>query len=361
MDVFSKVRDVLTGNHTCPPEHLAAYQRIGEQVNVTEMDLQDAPSPRVQAILSAARALYIMANAMLGDVGERDQPLHVAKESHEVAESWFAQLPDVLIAARQEAKFPGSASLRLPVQIGRKEETGRRCPLSHLDGMRRAASEVDDWLQPRLTKANESAGAHKDALLLYEAARVKRQSADAIIGRIAHGEHVSAESHEEAEALYWVALQDALMVAQAVADATISVTSTPQSIGFAAQPQDTSDPWRITSKRAIAEIRRDGEWDEADRDLREFWDSHHAMSQEREYERDVQGLLQRGDIVEDGYWFCCPFQSVFRVVRGTVHVAGYTVRQDHVFVWDYGEDGAPAQFISRSSFQKADSRHYCED
>ena len=40
---------------------------------------------------------------------------------------------------------------------------------------------------------------------------------------------------------------------------------------------------------------------------------------------------------------------------------GSSIPSRHVFVWDYGEAGKAGRFVTRSSFDRTGSRHYCAD
>jgi hypothetical protein len=84
---------------------------------------------------------------------------------------------------------------------------------------------------------------------------------------------------------------------------------------------------------------------------------------EREYETTVEQLLEEGLIVEDGYWYCCPFPSVYKVKAATesIDIIGKTIPGGYSFVLEYGDDGAPSRFVSSHKFQTGAERKYCED
>ncbi|WAH37654.1 hypothetical protein [Alicyclobacillus dauci] len=363
MGLFDRIRAAVNGDRTCPPEHLESYKRLANEVYGVEVELADTKSPRSRAYLQAAKCFQVMGEALLRDAfpGSSGADTAVPMVTHEQAEVWYEQIPDLLIAARQEAAFAGSAKLPLPHRIGRRIEAGRACPTSHLAGMRRAADAIETLLEDDLRHARLEGETYKQPILLYEEARTRRQMGDAIVGTIMDGQHVPVVSHEEAEDHYWQALSNYVLIAQGLADPTLLDQRPAVHTQYQRTKLDSNDPWRVTSKIAIQEIREAGEWWQAERDLREHWDLHRITPEEREYEATVEYLVSVGNIVEEGYWFCCPFSSVYRVVRGPVYIIGRTISQGYVFTWDYGDDGAPGRFICESSFERANGREYCDD
>ena len=354
MGIMERIHAAFSGERRCPPEHLAGYRRLGEQVYEIEVELAASDKPRVRAFVMAAKVLQTMADALLQNAYE-DLPVPIV--THEQAEEWYSMLPDLMISARKEAISERSANTPLPVRLGRKIESHRACPVSHLAGMRRAADEVERLLSPQLDNARLDPEKNKNALLMYEEARTRRQIGDAIVGSITRGEHVAEESHEEAEEQYWATLSEYLLVSQGLAyPDCLTHPSVQRQCKL-----DQDDVWRITSDIAKREIRRSGEWWKAERDLAELWGLHRITQTEREYENTVEDLLHEHKVREDGYWACCPFQPVYKVISDPIQVIGHSVPTGHVFVWDYGEDGEPGEFITKASFAPASSRQYCAD
>ncbi|KUO97246.1 hypothetical protein [Ferroacidibacillus organovorans] len=359
MSILNRIRTILAGERYCSDEHLEGYHRIGQDVYVLEMELLDATEPHAKAIARAARCFQVMGDALLQDAREDDQKRSVASITHEQAEVLYGRIPDLMVAARQEAAFAGSARVSLPIRLGKRVESGHTCPLEHFIGLQRAADDLESLLSSKIQLARLEGDKFKESILLAEEARTRRRTGDSTVGRLTEGKKVPADLHEEAEESYWTALSSYLLVAQGLEDP--SVLSHPARVSSVKSKLDSEDRWRITSESAKREIRRSGEWQIAERDLDEFWESHRLTQEEREYEATVENLLRSGDIVENGYWYCCPFQSCYRVVQGPVHVVGHTVKQHHAFVWEYGEDGARSHFIQVESFNRADSRQYCGD
>lgn len=356
MGVFERIHAAFTGERICPPEHLSSYRRIGEQVYELEVELSGSEKPVVQAIVKSAKVLQTIADTLLQDAYD-DRPIPIV--THEQAEEWYGMLPDLMVAARKENLIDGSSDLQLPIRLGKKIESHRTCPIDHLSGMRRAADEVERLMSTSIERAKQQSDRYKDALLLCEEARTRRRIGDAVVGAITNGQHVPAESHEEAEEQYWATLSAYLLVAQGLA---YPECLTKQSVRLNRLSKlDSDDVWRITSDIAKREIRQDGEWWKAERDLAELWALHRITETEREYEITVEDLVHEHKIREDGYWACCPFQPVYKVISSPVLIAGYTVPAGHVFVWNYGEDGEPGEFITKNSFAPASSREYCED
>lgn len=354
MGLLERIHVAFSGERICPPEHLAGYRRLGEQVYEVEVELAASEKPRVRAFVMASKGLQTMADALLKDAYDNQS---VPIVTHEQAEEWYGMLTDLMISARKEAVFEGSAAIQLPVRLGRKIESHRTCPVSHLAGMRRAADELERLLLPQLDDARRDAEKNKNALLMFEEARTRRQVGDAIVGSITRGEHVSSESHEEAEEQYWATLSTYLLITQGLTHPDILAHPSVQRTC----KLDQDDVWRITSAIAKREIRDSGELWKAERDLAELWGLHRFTESERAYENTVDDLTHEHRIREDGYWACCPFQPVYKVITGPVKVAGRTVPTGHVFVWDYGEDGELGEFITKPSFAPASSRQYCAD
>lgn len=360
MSLFERIRSALNGERVCPPEHLASYQRLGQELYGVEVELADSTSEKSRAYLRAAKCFQVMADALLKDAYDLKA---VPAVTHDQADEWYGQITELMIAARQEHAFSNSAKVPLPVHIGRRIEPSGKCPDSHLMGMRRAADNVEALLTPALTRAKIEGEKFKSAILMYEEARTRRQVGDAIVGAIANGQRIASESHEEGEDQYWSTLATYLLVAQGLEFPTClertAVQASMQS--FRRCKLDSNDIWKVTSETAKREIRRAGEWRKAEEDLAEHWSLHTIAPVEREYETTAEELVAKGHIKEDGYWYCCPFQPTYRVVADEIYILQRRIPRGHVFVWEYGDDGAPGHFITARSFNAADSRQYCED
>lgn len=373
MGLFDWLRGSSADEEICPDEHLESYKRLGEQVFGLHVELSESQHPRALAYLNAARSLQTMSEALLGDAltGGKKKPVPIV--SHEQVDDWYGRIPDLLVAARQEAAFEHSASLPLPIRIGEQIEGPSPCPVEHLAGLRRAAGEMENLVSDGIAQARLEGDRFKYAILLYEEARTRKQAADAIVGIITNGRHVSEESHEDAEAQYWTALSNYILVAQGMKAADVLDAEDLRKPKVQKEPAltpkqdtrrcklDSDDIWRVTSQKAIRDIKRSGEWEQAEHDLVEHWETHHIREEERTYEYTVEQLLRTGHIAEESYWHCCPFPSVYRVGSESVRILGYEVPSGYVFVYEYGDNGAPGRFIYQSSFSKADSRKYCED
>lgn len=362
MSWFDKVRQVLSGQRMCTPEHLESYVRLGNELYAVEVELADCQNPKVRVILIAAKCFQIMGNALLQDAfpsnSHESKPVPIV--THEQAEAWYKRIPDLMIAARQEAAFVNSAKIRIPIRLEDRIELNEKCPTDHLAGLRRAANEVEALFKDKMEFARRHADQYKRLILLYEEARTRKQVADAIVGSLLGGAHVSSESHEEAESQYWFALSNYIIIGQGLEDPSILDGSLPTSETKSTSKLDVDDVWKITSKLAVREIRQSGEWDKAVEDLAELWRLHRITEEERVYEREAEALFVSGKIAEDSYWYCCPFQSVYKVVHGPIRILGRSIPTGHVFVWDYGEDGSPGRFITEPTFRSS-ARQYCAD
>lgn len=356
MGLMERIHSLFSGEKVCPPEHLDGYRRIGEQVYELQVQLSHCETAQVRATVFAAVALKEMADALLED-GFRNHPVPLV--THEQAEEWYGMIPDIMVAARKENIVVGSGAIRLPIRLQRKVEAQGTCPVSHLAGLRRACEALSRLVDPLVSGLDASDASFQPARLMAVEAQTRKQVADAIVGQITSGQRVAGESHEEAEEQYWTALSAYLSAGQAsLFPACLERT---KGANRQSSKLDRNDVWKITSNVAKREIERDGDWWKAERDLEELWRLHTVTDEEREYEATVEDLLHRHQIREDGYWACCPFQPTYKVVSGPIEVLGHTLPTGYAFVWDYGEDGEPGQFISKSSFQRADERQYCGD
>lgn len=360
MGLFDRIRAAINGQKICPLEHLESYKRLGEQVYGLHVELAASSSVRALAYVQAARSLQIMADAMLGDAFSSmdGEPKPVPAVTHDQADEWYGRIPDLMIAARQEAAYAGAAKYQSPVTLGRQLEGPEPCPVEHLAGLRRAAKDMEDFVSAAASSARDNEK-FVPAILLYEEARTRKQAGDSIVGVITNGRRVSAESHEDAEKQYWMALTQYILVAQGLKDPSILQSH----LGSSRKrcKLDKDDIWRVTAPQAIQDISRSGEWEEAVHDLVEHWELHQISEEERDYEVTVEELLQAGKIQSDSYWYCCPFPAVYKVISQPVTVLGRRIPYGHVFVYEYGDDGAPGRFITQASFGQADSRKYCDD
>lgn len=360
MGLFDRIRAAISGQKICPLEHLESYKRLGEQVYGLHVELAASPSERAQAYVQAARCFQIMADAMLGDAfsSMSGEPKPVPVVTHDQADEWYGCIPDLMIAARQEAAFAGAAKYQGPVTIGRQIEGPTPCSVEHLAGLRRAVHDMEEFVAATVSIARDNEK-FIPAVLLYEEARTRKQAGDSIVGVITNGRRVSAESHEDAEKQYWMALSQYILVAQGLKDPSIL----PSHLGYNRKrcKLDKDDIWKVTAPQAIEAIRRSGEWEKAKHDLIEHWELHQITDEEREYETTVEALLQDGEIHIDSYWYCCPFPAVYKVDGQVVTVLGHRIPYGHSFVYEYGDDGAPGQFITQASFGNADGRKYCDD
>lgn len=359
MGLFDRLRSAMNGDRYCPPEHLESYRRLANEVYGIQVELEGTKNATAKAYLHAARCFQVMGEALLRDAfpTAASGGLAVPVVTHEQAEVWYQQIPDLLVAARQEAAFTGSGRVPLPVRIGERIEVGRQCPTSHLAGMRRAADAIEMAFADDIRHARLNSDTFKQTLLLYEDARTRRQVGDAIVGSIMDGRQVPMLSHEEAEDNYWQTLSNYLLIAQGLALPEL-LDDVHVSFQHGSSTLDKPDPWRVTSQFAIEEIRHSGEWWQAEKDLKDLWQRHVITDEEREFQATVEQLLAKGTIAEEGYWFRCPFTGVYRATGDSVRVVGRTVPIGYYFTWDYGEHGEPGQFVCESSFEQGYDREY---
>ncbi|MGD8188695.1 hypothetical protein ACQCN2_01725 [Brevibacillus ginsengisoli] len=361
MGLFNWFRENVTGQKICPIEHLQSYKRLGEQVYELHVELTECENPRALAFLQAAKSLQTMADALLGDAfsGIDGKPNAVPIITHDQADVWYGLIPDLIIAARQEASFQGSSNLALPIQLGTQMEGPSPCPVEHLAGLRRAAAGMEEMVQVDIQIARTKGEEYKAAILLYEEARTRKQSGDAIVGILSEGRRVSEETHEDAEQQYWKALSSYMLVAQGLKGSDILKKE--NTLNRKTCKLDSKNIWKVTSQIAKSEVKRAGEWEQAEEDLTEHWEQYIMREDDRTYETTVEELLQAGKIKETSYWYCCPFPSVYQVIKTPVVILGQEIPLHHYFVYEYGDDGAPARFITNKEFGTADERKYCDD
>ncbi len=75
---------------------------------------------------------------------------------------------------------------------------------------------------------------------------------------------------------------------------------------------DLRDLSKVTSRIAIREIWKSREYAQAQVDLSELWIKYTVAEVERDNENTVEELAATVRIEEDGYWYCCPFNSFTR-------------------------------------------------
>ncbi|RIV17323.1 hypothetical protein D2Q93_15500 [Alicyclobacillaceae bacterium I2511] len=357
MGWLDKLRDLFSGGPQQPREDLEGYRRVGEEVFGVEVELANSENSRAKAFLQAAKVFQVMGDALLRNVlpgvGKAEPVPFVTQEQ---AESWFGRIPDLLVAARQEALIPESAKFQLPIRLSSRVEAVGLCPVSHLAGMRRAADEVESLLRERLEHARLEVEQYKDVLLLYEEARTRRQAGDAIVGSLLNGRTVPPDSHEDAENQYWVTISSYMLIAQGLVYPDVLKSQARE--GVQHSKLDSADVWKVTSRYARRDIEQTAELSQAQSELADFWRAHTVTEEEREYEHTVEQLLRQSVIREVGYWFTRPFAPVWRVTEGPVQIVGRVIQEGHVFVWDYGKTGEAGQFVTQSSFLHVQDREY---
>jgi hypothetical protein len=206
------------GTHHQDPvvQQIAGLRRVGAAVYDLEQDVQAAEKAdpakdlrRARCYFAGCETLVTFADAFVLDAfADPDHPRHLPHVTFLQAQAFYLKVPDLVTAVRQELAYPGSARLELPVLPGPRFET-ERCPVEHLLAMQRAAQKVEDLIGTRIetlklhaTGTEEPRGL-KPAVLAMAAARTKREAADQVIGALRAGQRVPAETHEEAERLYY--------------------------------------------------------------------------------------------------------------------------------------------------------------
>ena len=192
-------------------QQLAGLRRVGGMVYELDDEMRkvgDNPSAaRARAYYGAAQVLVTFADAFVLDAFlDPDHPKHVPHVTFMQAAHFYRQVPDLVNAVRRELAYSGSGELALPVLPGPRFEAEGKCPVEHLLAMQRAAEKTEELLGTRI-ELMQREGTHTDpvkrAVLMMTDARTKKSSADLILGAIRRGERVPAETHEEAEGLFY--------------------------------------------------------------------------------------------------------------------------------------------------------------
>lgn len=219
-------------------------------------------------------------------------------------------------------------------------------PLSHLAGLRRAAHELEGLVAEDIVRMRLEKDEYRETLLLYEEARTRRSTSDALVGSIMGGQHVPHQTHEDAKEQYWQALGSYLLVVQGIEDnALLANLLSPRS------KLDSDDVWKATARLAVDDLRESVEFEKTRKELEAFWTAHKITDEERQYESMVERLLDKGFIRENGYWYKLPFQPVYVVSVPRVEVHHQSISRGHEFVWDYSSHGQGKRFLTRSAFR----------
>lgn len=192
-------------------QQLAGLRRVGGLVYELADAMRDVSdgeaTARARAYYGAAEVLVTFADAFVLDAFlDPDHPKHVPHVTFVQAAHFYRQVPDLVSAVRRELAYPGSGELVLPILPGPRFEAEGKCPVEHLLAMQRAAEKTEELLGTRIElmqREGSHAEAVKSAVLMMTDARTKKSSADLILGAIRRGERVPAETHEEAEGLFY--------------------------------------------------------------------------------------------------------------------------------------------------------------
>ena len=354
MGLLDKIHRAISGMEEDSPEHLEGYRRIGDEVYRAQVELSDAQNSRVLLLVRVAEYFQAIANALLFIPSLDSKSLaSVPQVTHMVAEDWFGRIPELLIAARQEAIVPNSSTVVLPIQLGQHRHSDGTCPLSHLAGLRRATDAAFEFVTPDVSQIWVHPEQNAKILLLYEEARTRRDTADAMVGSLSEGKKLPSKSHEEAREQYWKCLRQCLLITQGLQDSTLL----PSRLGRRST-LDLEDPWKITSRLAIADIRASGEDGQVKQELRVLWARYPIRDAEHAYINTVEDLQTRGKIIENGYWYRVPFQSVYQVKSEQVEINGSIIPRGHEFVFDFGDEHDPGRFRHQASFGYSEDREH---
>lgn len=349
MGLLKWIREKFTGDDHCPDEHLESYRKIGHQVFVVHAELEDCGNPLALAYLQAARSFQTLADALLGEGFTKSEggAGTVPPITHEQADEWYGRIPELLVAARQEAAFAHTVAYPLPVVLVSPEIGEASIPDSHLRGLRRAAAEMEKLVAHDLEPARLDGDLYRAAILLYEAARTHKESGDVLTGSLA-GRKISEETIRDAIAHYWKALTNYMLVAQGL-KAPLLINQYPL-LSLRRCKLDSKEVWRATDSAAIEHWKENGSWERESEKLRAFWEDRPIKQEEREYECIVEQLLTRGQIAVSGYWFKVPYPSTYNVENGPITLFNQLIPDGHEFVYEYGKKGEFNEFVTMKEF-----------
>lgn len=192
-------------------QQLAGLRRMGGMVYELDDEMKQREagpaSARAHAYYGAAQVLITFADAFVLDAFlDPEHPKHVPHVTFLQAAHFYRLVPDLVTAVRRELAYPGSGEVHLPVLPGARMEAEGKCPVEHLLAMQRAAEKTEELLGTRIELLQRQGGSNdrvKTPVLMMTEARTKKSSADLILGAIRRGERVPAETHEEAEGLFY--------------------------------------------------------------------------------------------------------------------------------------------------------------
>lgn len=221
MTLFDRFRDAFKPEKNPTVERLHGYRRLADQIYEVEVELAQTNQPRALAILQAARCLQLMADALVVDDAGLD--VHeLPGMSVQRAEKWYGRIPDLLVACRQEANFPNSSQIGLPIHLKDEQyKAPSAWSVEHLLGLRRAARAVANMLSHRLEHPQFQGEKYKDVIVYYQEARTRHEAGDAIAGSLATNQQVSDESRRQAETQYIWALGRYILIVQGLEEPTL--------------------------------------------------------------------------------------------------------------------------------------------
>lgn len=333
---------------------LKRYSQVGHQVFVVLQELRDCNNPRAHAYIQAAQSLLVIADAMLGlRFANTDQDIRLTPQIRRLVDQWYRRIPELLIAARQEAVYPNTAVHDFPVELGDhlKPPHGKQSA-AYLTALHRALSGMDQLLRERVNRARTDPETFKTALLLYEAARTSRQSGD-LLAASTNGKRALKQSRYDAVQHYLRALPRYFLVAQSLED--------PKPINRLAASQfrtcklDSNDPWKASGDGAKEFFQKSDLYDSTEERLSAYWENRGFSQDERVLECTIEQLEAWGLIIGNGWWTDFPYPGTYEVLAESIVIGGKRLFKGNEFVYYYGEENEEAEWIiDEEGFQDAD-------
>lgn len=333
--------------------YLKRYSEVSQQVFVVLEELRSCRNPRAHAYAQAAQGLLTIADAVLGlRFANSNQDIRLTPQIRQLADAWYKQIPELVVAARQEAVLPCTAVHILPVELNvHKQLISGNLTEAYLSGIRRAVFGINQLVAEKVARARAEPETFKATLLLNEAARTYKKSGD-LLADSTNDRRAPKESRHDALEHYWRALPRYFLVAQGLEDPELMN----QFASFKFRPckLDSDDPWKVTSPGKITTLREQGLYESTFERLKMYWEKRGFSDHERELEWLIELLELKGDIEQDGNWSDFPYPRVYEVVAEFVILDGQRIPEGYEFVYNYGEEGKPGRLQIAKQFDVVD-------
>jgi len=338
-----------------PAEVLEAYRRAGGEVYALLENLEtrrvstllDGDSwsldPATQAALAAgwcAFALQALGDALIEADYEADPGSvgYVPSVTARQALAFYGQVPSWLARARQAEASPSyRLDVMLPARLPPWVEV-EPCPLAHLTAMRSALAQLRRHATAAMVGFHVE-GADEDRRRAHDRAHeiLAEAEAAAVYADRLWAPDVPDDIHEAIERHAKNALDRFYELGQLMAMPQLAISSPPTPAHFEApvlpSPGQTAfDPWCLTHPPSRAWWWRDPT---ARRAIETLWASDPDPAATLAIKAEIDAAVARGDLMpcSDGFFFCCPWSSIYEV-RRPVTITGRWLQPVEQFALD---------------------------